>query len=161
MGSSFREIRLARITRAFRRKPRNNVGDLLVRHRLRSMRSPIRHALIRPPGDHDAAQTLIADQRKIRLINEGANLSLAGLCIAGGPFTRSSMASRTVDAESLLPASAITRQRRPVLRNTQPGEKIGLAPLLYHPLRQHADLLISQHTARALGEGRPQLAGNS
>src|SRR5260370_28332506 len=99
MGSSFREIRLARITRAFRRKPRNNVGDLLVRHRLRSMRSPIRHALIRPPGDHDAAQTLIADQRNIRPIDDGANLTRAALRLAGGPSPRSSRASRTVDAE--------------------------------------------------------------
>src|SRR5580704_13011194 len=113
-------IRLTGITRALRGKPRNNIGDLLIRHRLRSMRSPIRHALIRPPGDHDAAQSLIADQRKIRPIHDGANLTLAALCIAGGPFTRSSMASRTVDAESLLSTRRITGQRGLVRRKTRP-----------------------------------------
>ena len=42
-----------------------------------------------------------------------------------------------------------------------PGEKIRSAPLLHHALRQHVDLLIGQHAAGALREGRHQLAGNA
>src|SRR6266702_7208979 len=139
-------IRLTRIDRALRCKPRNNVRDLLVRHRLRPIRAPIRHALIRPPGNHNAAQALIADQRKIRPIDDRTHFSCPALCITSGSFARNAMASCAVDAEGLLPTSAITRQRRPVLRNTQPRDNFLLAPLLHHPMRQHTDLLIRQHT---------------
>src|ERR1700730_15056241 len=154
-------IRLARITRALRCKPRNDVGDLLIRHRLRSISAPIPHALIRPPRNRNAAQVLIADQRKIRPINDGTNFSRIALCITSGSFACSSMASRAEDAESLLPTSAITRQRGPVLRNTQHSEKVLFAPLLHHPMRQHTDLLIGQHTTGTPGEGRHQLARHS
>src|SRR6266481_5523303 len=161
MRSSLCGIRLTRIVRALRRKPRHKVGDLLVSHRLCSIGAPIRHALVRPPGDHNAAQTLIADQRKIRPIDNGTNLSCLALSTASGSFAGCSMASCTEDAEGLLPTSGIARQRGPVLRNTKPSEKIGLAPQLYHPVRQHADLLIGQHSTRTFAEGRHQLAGNS
>ena len=54
-------IWLTRIDGALRCKPRNNVGNLLVRHRLPGIGAPIRHALIRPPCNRDASQSLVAD----------------------------------------------------------------------------------------------------
>src|SRR5712692_12643 len=88
-------IRLARVDRALRCQPRNDVGNLLVRQWLRSIGAPIRHSLVRLPGNRNTAQRLIADQREIGPVDDGADPALPAPGIARDSFATRSLASST------------------------------------------------------------------
>src|SRR6267154_1745394 len=79
-------IWLSRTLRASRREPRNYVGDVLIRHRFAEcVSAPVRCTQLGTAGDDDCAQSLIADQRKERIIGDGASLcaTVATRAVAG------------------------------------------------------------------------------
>jgi hypothetical protein len=88
-------IRLARIGDALRRKPGEDVGDLLVGHRLWAVSSPIRFSFVGAACDDDAAQVLVADERKIGGVDDGPEFALSGggISIGGAAFTARSVAT--------------------------------------------------------------------
>src|SRR5260370_27269528 len=113
-------IRLARVDRPLRCQPRNDVGDLLVRQWLRGIGAPIRHALVRLPGNRNTAQRLIADQRKIGPVDDGADPALPAPGIARDSFATRPMASSTERAEGLLTPHYLPRHVPCVIRNARP-----------------------------------------
>src|SRR5580704_13501495 len=68
-------IRLPRILGAPRHQPGNYICDFLIGHWMSGdIAAPIGRAQFWPAGDHDRAQSLIADQRQERIIRDGAPL---------------------------------------------------------------------------------------
>ena len=121
---------------------------------------PIRHSLIRPPPNRDTAQTLVADQRKVRAIDNRTHLSspLFSSPVDPSPAVPWHLAQK-------VPKTSCPRAASPSIADAKGGipsrEKIRPAPLLHHSKRQHIDLRVAQHTTGALRERRHQLAGNS
>ena len=66
---------LPRILNAPRDEPSHYVGDFLIGHGLaRNVSAPIRRSQVRAARDDDRAQTLIADERKKRIIGDSTCL---------------------------------------------------------------------------------------
>jgi len=102
------EIRLARIGDAFGGHPGEDVGDLLIGHWIRGHRlwdvvAPVGHFFVGAACNHDAAQVLVADERKILRIDNGAELALAGvgISIGGSTLAICTVTSGTENAVSL------------------------------------------------------------
>src|SRR5262244_3846923 len=69
-----------------RSKPGDHVSYFLVRHRLAGrIAAPIGRTQFRPASDNNRAQSLITNQRKERIVRDGASLgsALAGCPVAG------------------------------------------------------------------------------
>src|SRR5579864_2180924 len=75
-------IWLPGICAAFGCEPRDNICNLLVCHWLSGVCAPVRHSLLRLAGDNHAAQALIADQSKVRSINQRADLPCTALVVS-------------------------------------------------------------------------------
>src|ERR1700733_14415186 len=102
-------IRLTRISCPFRCEPCDDVGRLLVRQRLRSIRAPTRHPFVRPPRDRDPPKGLVADQRKIGSIDNRSQHARTVVWIASYTLARRAVASRAEHSEGLLSPPGISR----------------------------------------------------
>ena len=82
-----RGVGLAGVGGALRGEPGDDVGDLLVGHSGWRRQSERQSGMssVGLAGDDDAAQILVADEREIGRIDDGAELAGAGLRIAGLP----------------------------------------------------------------------------
>ena len=133
-----RWIRLAWVGDAFRGDPGEDVGDLLVGHRaVRASAAPVGHAFVGPSGDDDAAQILVADEREIGWIDDGAELALArvGAAIGRSAFAGGAVAARAEDAVGLKTVVSVAGQRSKIRRQSFAGQRAGVAPLLDDALR--------------------------
>src|SRR5262245_15796659 len=102
-----RRIGPAGSLQALRAEPCNHVGDLLVRHGFAwNISSPVRCAQFRSAGNHNRPQALITDQRKKRIVGDGASFRSA---LALFPVTR-----RTVGFVGYFASLTIARQLRAI-----------------------------------------------
>src|SRR5258708_30794130 len=140
-------IRLSGVRSPARGEQGNYVGDFLVRHGLAgNVSAPVWRSQFGTTGDDNGAQPLIADQREKRIIRDGAApwtsvaaWSVAGFAIRfGGKFASQSVA----------------RGLRRIARPTACVENSAPAPARSDFARDHINLLLRQHSAGALREGR-------
>src|SRR5258708_14375460 len=118
-------IGLPRILRAPRPEPRNHVGHFLVRHRLaRYITAPVGGPQFGAPGNHNRAQALIAYQREIGIVGDGATLLSS---VAAGP-----MAGFAVGFVRYLTSLGIARRFRCMGRRIQSVENSLPPPPLPH-----------------------------
>ena len=92
----------------------------------------VRHCLVGASGDCDTAQVLIADQRKIRRIDDRAKLAICRVRISIGwpAFTACPVASCAESTIGLKPMLGVGWQCCHIGRRIPPGEIARVPPLL-------------------------------
>src|ERR1022692_50837 len=147
-------IRLAGRGGALRGEPGDHIGHLWRGQRqVGHTMAPVGMAEIGPPGDDARAQVLIADESKIRTINNRTALrrTFAVRPVAGG----------AEGGENFITALLIARRTGGIRRWCHALQRIRFGPTRSHPAYENVDLLVIQHAARAFGKRRHQRAGNA
>ena len=137
-------------------EPRDNVGNLFIGHSSRTstrpVRTPIGHSIFRLPGDDQAAQSLVADERKIRRINKRTHGTL--FTFRSGPIAP--VTTGTEGDKRRLSLFWISSRGVGVRRDGLPLKYPRLSPGGLHSLCQDRNLLVRQHAALVLGKRRHQ-----
>ena len=148
--------------------------DILRGQRLETLRPPcgigkIRHAEIGTPGDHIAAQHLVADQsQEVRIIDRSHHLAVRQPPVPA-TLTMAAVAGGTALAKTLRPSSLfpVPAPSRPGPRDedqyggaSQQGQ-LDQSPMGLDACRQNLDLLGRQVSAPDRGKRRHQRAGTA
>src|SRR5579862_1975158 len=154
------------VFRPMRNDPSDNVCDLLRRQRILTARnagSPISRMRIGMTRHDQAAQSLVADERQVIRIDYGEGSGIGILnrfeLRVWGPWqarTVVTVAARASSYECFLARGQIRCCVRGIGRKIEACELRRPRPLMQHALHKRIDLLIGEHAASTLREGRHQ-----